>query len=77
MTVTYQGSTYKAQWWTQGDVPGQAAVWKQIAGSTPTWSATMAYTGGSCVTYVNVKYCAKWWTQGDVPSSGGVWVQSN
>jgi chitinase len=77
MTVTYQGATYKAQWWTQGEVPGQAAVWKQIAGSTPTWSATMAYTGGSCVTYVNVKYCAKWWTQGDVPSSGGVWVQSN
>nr|WP_329601646.1 chitinase [Paraburkholderia antibiotica] len=77
MTVTYQGSTYKAQWWTQGDVPGQAAVWKQTAGTTPTWSSTMAYTGGSCVMYANVKYCAKWWTQGDVPSSGGVWVKQN
>jgi chitodextrinase len=24
--VTYQGVTYRAQWWTQGDVPG-AAQW--------------------------------------------------
>ncbi|TPX00491.1 glycoside hydrolase, partial [Schumannella luteola] len=24
--VTYQGSTYKAKWWTQGDTPG-ASEW--------------------------------------------------
>ncbi|MCC8393683.1 chitinase [Paraburkholderia sp. MMS20-SJTR3] len=77
MTVTYQGSTYKAQWWTQGEVPGQAAVWLQTGGATPTWSSTMAYTGGSCVTYQSAKYCAKWWTQGNLPSSGGVWVKQN
>lgn len=77
MQVTYQGSTYQAQWWTQGEVPGQASVWKQIGGATPTWSPTAAYTGGSCVMYQSAKYCAQWWTQGDVPSNGGVWVKSN
>ncbi|MCA8407690.1 chitinase [Burkholderia cenocepacia] len=75
-TVTYQGTTYQAQWWTQGDVPGQAAVWKPIGGGTPAWSSTTAYQGGTCVTYQGAKYCAKWWTQGDNPSAGGVWVKS-
>ncbi|MFM0068703.1 chitinase [Paraburkholderia aspalathi] len=75
-TVTYQGATYQAQWWTQGDVPGQAAVWKQLSGPLATWSAGAAYTGGTCVTYQGAKYCAQWWTQGNVPSSGGVWVKS-
>jgi chitinase len=77
MTVTYQGATYKAQWWTQGDVPGQAAVWTQLSGPTAAWSSTMAYSGGACVMYLNAKYCAQWWTQGDTPSKGGVWVLSN
>ena len=76
MTVTYQGTTYQAQWWTQGDTPGQAPVWKAMGGGTPTWAATAAYQGGQCVNYQGAKYCAKWWTQGDVPSAGGVWVKS-
>jgi chitinase len=76
-TVTYQGATYQAQWWTQGDVPGQSAAWKQISGPTATWSASAAYSGGTCVMYQGAKYCAQWWTQGNVPSAGGVWVPSN
>lgn len=28
--VIYQGKTYQAQWWTKGDIPGTAAVWKLI-----------------------------------------------
>ncbi|WP_323118226.1 chitinase [Burkholderia alba] len=75
-TVTYQGTTYQAQWWTQGDIPGQASVWKAVSGSAPNWSATTAYTGGSCVMYQGAKYCAQWWTQGNTPSAGGVWVKS-
>ncbi|RKP45596.1 chitinase [Trinickia fusca] len=75
MEVTYQGSTYKAQWWTQGDVPGQSSVWQLESGATPTWSASIAYTSGQCVMYQGAKYCAQWWTQGNVPSAGGVWVK--
>ena len=28
--VIYQGKTYQAQWWTQGETPGTAQVWKLI-----------------------------------------------
>ncbi len=27
--VTYQGSTYKAKWWTQGDTPSNSSVWEK------------------------------------------------
>ncbi len=75
-TVTWQGATYEAQWWTQGNVPGQSQVWAQVSGPTSAWSATAAYSSGDCVMYQGAKYCAKWWTQGNVPSTGGVWVPS-
>lgn len=32
--VTYNGVTYRAQWWTQGETPGVASVWVAISGST-------------------------------------------
>ena len=31
--VTYNGSTYRAKWWTQGETPGSAAVWELVSGS--------------------------------------------
>jgi chitinase len=71
--VTYEGATYQAQWWTQGDVPGQASAWRQLSGAVQAWLPTVAYIGGACVLYGGAKYCAKWWTQGDVPAQGGVW----
>ncbi|WXK39322.1 chitinase [Mycetohabitans rhizoxinica] len=30
MTVKYHGVTYRAKWWTQGDVPGQSEVWAKV-----------------------------------------------
>jgi chitinase len=27
--VSYQGVNYSAAWWTKGEQPGSAAVWKQ------------------------------------------------
>ena len=29
-TVTYNGATYRAKWWTQGEIPGQAEVWELV-----------------------------------------------
>jgi chitinase len=75
--VTFEGAQYQAQWWTQGDVPGQSSVWKWISGPTPTWSPSMAYSAGNCVLYQGVRYCAQRWTQGDVPPSAGVWTKAN
>ncbi|EOU2464341.1 chitinase [Vibrio navarrensis] len=38
--VTYQGATYKAKWWTQGDDPSKGGPWELVAGTpsepTPT-----------------------------------------
>ncbi|WP_365995965.1 carbohydrate-binding protein, partial [Pseudoalteromonas sp.] len=28
--VTHQGNKYEAKWWTQGDEPGVADVWKAL-----------------------------------------------
>ncbi|WP_269430597.1 carbohydrate-binding protein [Paenibacillus dauci] len=29
-TVSYNGKTYKARWWTTGETPGQAEVWQLV-----------------------------------------------
>lgn len=77
--VTYQGVTYTAQWWTQGDTPGVAAVWVAKAGSVTTisaWSSQTVYVAGNSVTYAGSTYTAQWWTQGDVPGSAAVWKKN-
>jgi chitinase len=28
-TASYNGKTYTAQWWTQGEKPGSSAAWKE------------------------------------------------
>jgi predicted extracellular nuclease len=74
--VSYDGSIWRAQWYTQGDRPGAAkkALWEQLLtapdGSVE-WTATRVFTAGDVVEYQGVKYTAKWWTQGDVPGAGG------
>jgi chitinase len=81
--VSYNGHTWTAKWWTQGDVPGNNAqgVWTDngaCGGTTPTggtgqcagllaWNSANAYTGGQSVIYNGHKWTAKWWTQGDTP----------
>ncbi|HLR08746.1 MAG TPA: lytic polysaccharide monooxygenase [Bacillota bacterium] len=38
--VTYEGKTYRAQWWTQGDTPGESSVWVLVDdGKNPDVSA--------------------------------------
>ena len=40
--VTYAGNTYKAKWWTQGNVPGaeQWGTWKETGTETTTAPST-------------------------------------
>ena len=38
--VTYLGHTWKAQWWTQGEIPGQATVWADMGQCGPAWTPT-------------------------------------
>jgi chitinase len=90
--VSYNGHTWTAKWWTQGDIPGNngANVWTDngacTGGSNPppgtctvaAWSSTVAYVGGNSVSYGGHRWTAKWWTKGDVPgnNSQGVWADN-
>ncbi|WP_305852463.1 lytic polysaccharide monooxygenase [Gracilibacillus caseinilyticus] len=80
--VTYNGATYQAKWWTQGDTPGSSDAWELVdgdgtdSGNTDVleWDANKAYSGGDQVLYNGTQYEAKWWTRGDTPGSSDVWV---
>lgn len=79
--VTYNGSLYKAKWWTQGEKPDISAVWELVQGdgseapdpSTNEWSPSKVYLGGDRVEYNGTQYKAKWWTQGEKPGTSIVW----
>ncbi|MEO9237790.1 MAG: carbohydrate-binding protein, partial [Jatrophihabitantaceae bacterium] len=90
--VSYNGHSWTAKWWTQGDIPGNNSqgVWTDggacaSGGSTSppggcpaAWNATTAYTGGTVVGYNGHRWTAKWWTQGDIPgnNSQAVWTDN-
>ncbi|OHX15238.1 chitinase [Chromobacterium amazonense] len=76
-TVTYAGATWTAQYWTQGNTPGQSAPWRQTAGPLQSWNVNVAYQGGDCASYQGAKYCAKWYAQGIVPTAGDPWYRAN
>ncbi|OLB79395.1 MAG: hypothetical protein AUI14_10595, partial [Actinobacteria bacterium 13_2_20CM_2_71_6] len=83
--VSFNGHTWTAKWWTQGDTPGNNSqgVWTDngacSGNPTPTggggtctlppWNSSTAYTGGSQVSFNGHKWTAKWWTQGDTPGN--------
>ncbi|WP_425501859.1 lytic polysaccharide monooxygenase [Paraliobacillus salinarum] len=78
--VTYNGNTYRAKWWTQGEVPGESNVWALVSsGGDVTnpevleWSADSTYTNGDLVLYDGQTYRAQWWTQGETPGVSNVW----
>lgn len=83
--VTFDGRTYAAQWWTQGQQPGLSAwgAWAEVgalvscAGDTkPSWTSSWAYSGGETVAYDGHAWRAQWWTRNQAPgSTAGPWLQ--
>ena len=79
--VTYNGSLYKAKWWTLGEQPGKSTVWEMVKqngegtsnSSLNKWSASKVYLGGDKVEYNGKYYKAKWWTRGEQPDISIVW----
>ena len=73
--VVYDGTKYKALWWTRNQVPGGVGgPWSEIAAPTrraafPAWSAATVYVGGEKVTYLGHTYQAQWWTAGTAPGT--------
>lgn len=70
----YNGVTYEAKWWTQGNQPDKSEAWKLVSNVTLEWSSDRAYVGGDVVGFDGKQYRAKWWTKGEKPSTSSVWV---
>jgi predicted extracellular nuclease len=70
-TVTYQGSTWQASWWTQNQTPGDPyGPWQQMATApdgTAVWTPSRIFTAGNVVVYQGKKYVAQWWTRNQAP----------
>jgi predicted extracellular nuclease len=70
-TVSYQGSTWQALWWTQNQTPGDPyGPWEQIATTvdgTAIWTASRFFNTGEVAVYQGHKYVAQWWTRDQTP----------
>ncbi|MDT3442954.1 MULTISPECIES: ExeM/NucH family extracellular endonuclease [unclassified Pseudofrankia] len=80
--VTYNGSTWRALWWTQNQKPGDPyGPWEQIATApdgTALWTPSRIFTSGDVVIYQGKKYIAKWWTRNQAPGDpNGPWQLSS
>jgi 5'-nucleotidase len=70
-TVTDQGSTWQALWWTLNQKPGDPyGPWMQMATApdgTARWTPSRIFTAGDTVVYQGKKYVAQWWTRDQAP----------
>lgn len=86
--VSYEGKIYRAQWWTQGDTPGDSSTWVLVENddngdgsdgedgeetNIAAWGEDTIYVKGDLVAYDDSTYKALWWTKGEAPGSAGVW----
>jgi chitinase len=77
-TVVFNGITYQANWWVQGQRPDQSGAWSEVIpddGIIKAWRADLVYNNGDIVSYQGVNYSAAWWTKGEQPGSAAVWKQ--
>ncbi|NQX26114.1 FIVAR domain-containing protein [Microbacteriaceae bacterium VKM Ac-2854] len=70
-TVLYNGSTWRASWWTSNQRPGDPnGPWQQIVvapDGTAVWTASRIFTAGDVVVHQGKRYSAKWWTRNQAP----------
>lgn len=82
--VSFNGHTWKAQWWNQGVQPGTDPVWVDQGTCTPTsrppqpcnapvWEPTTTYLQGNQASFGGHLWTAKWWTRGEQPGTAAVW----
>ena len=81
-TVSYQGSTWLASWWTQNQKPGDPyGPWQQIVTGSDgiaIWTASRIFNNGDTAVYQGKKYVAQWWTRNQAPNQpNGPWKLSN
>ncbi|QNP57668.1 hypothetical protein H9L22_16695 [Tessaracoccus defluvii] len=77
-TVTHNGKTYVAQWWTRNQTPGttNTGPWMEQGTLVPaagddirTWTSSWTYKGGETVAHNGHTWKAKWWTRNQTPGT--------
>ncbi|NQX29336.1 carboxypeptidase regulatory-like domain-containing protein [Microbacteriaceae bacterium VKM Ac-2854] len=81
-TVNYNGSLWKASWWTSNQRPGDPnGPWQELkatADGTAVWTPSRIFLGGEIVSHNGVRYQAKWWTRNQQPGDpNGPWARVN
>ena len=80
--VTYAGAVFEAQWWSEGEQPGDpTGAWAEVGDEVQhgdhdvrRWSASWIYTGGELVVHEGQLYRAQWWSRNQEPGeAGGAW----
>ncbi|WP_239255305.1 lytic polysaccharide monooxygenase [Listeria ilorinensis] len=74
-TVTFNGKSYRAKWWTRGNNPETSDVWQLISNDIPEWNSLKAYSGGDKVRYNGKLYQAKWWNKNARPAGAAEWKE--
>lgn len=79
--VSFNGSVYKAGWYTKGETPGttNTGAWQQLAmtenGAT-VWTASRVFLAGDTIVYQGNTFRADWYTRGETPgSTTGPWEE--
>jgi predicted extracellular nuclease len=77
--VSFQGSSWRASWWTRNQRPGDPyGPWQEIAvapDGTSLWTPSRIFVAGEVVLYEAQKYMAKWWTRNQAPGNPwGPWA---
>jgi 5'-nucleotidase len=71
--VTYNGSTWRALWWTKNQAPVDPnGAWEQIVTTpdgTAVWTASRVFNTGDVVIYQGRKYVAQWWNRNQAPGT--------
>lgn len=66
--VSYMDLVWKARWWTSGNEPLGASVWKLESDASVPWQSTKSYYQGDRVTHGGKSYQSNYWHSGVVPS---------
>jgi chitodextrinase len=72
--VSYQGTFWKALWWTRNEAPGSKknGAWQEWATAddgNAVWTATRVFNTGDKAWYQGKLYVAQWYSRGDVPGA--------
>ncbi|MFH8252986.1 family 43 glycosylhydrolase [Microbacterium sp. B2969] len=76
--VVFEGTLWKASWWTKSQKPGDPyGPWQQLITApdgTAVWTKSRIFTAGEVVVHEGRLYTAKWWTRNQAPGDpNGPW----